>query len=135
MDVAEQKFSKREPALSPCWLGKFICLNIFQIYFGTVQNLSLYCRRWEDSCSQRCLHHIFLEVNDLTGRLTSAASALLAELITSHRQEELSPLIQAHLLMIIKKNCSLLEYQIVLPLQDSLKLLNYVHKGSCSLGL
>jgi hypothetical protein len=37
LDVAKNKFSKRELALSPCWLGKFLHLNIFQTAFGTVQ--------------------------------------------------------------------------------------------------
>jgi hypothetical protein len=41
LDVAEQKVSEREPALSPCWLGKLLGLNIFQTDFGTV-----YCTMW-----------------------------------------------------------------------------------------
>jgi hypothetical protein len=35
LDVAEYKFSKRELALSPCWLGKFLGLSIFQTALGT----------------------------------------------------------------------------------------------------
>jgi hypothetical protein len=31
LDVAEYEFPKREPALSPCWLGKFISLNISKL--------------------------------------------------------------------------------------------------------
>jgi hypothetical protein len=36
LDVAEYKFYEREPALSPCWLGKFLGLNIYPTAFGTV---------------------------------------------------------------------------------------------------